>query len=122
MPVDDRLIRIANWEMADAAAAIPDLMVVEDRPTAIFATSDDMALGALERLCALGYHVPEDVAIVGFDGIPLAQEIIPPLTTVRVPFGELGRRAADLLLRRANGGDEAKLDVLPVELIHPFGV
>jgi DNA-binding LacI/PurR family transcriptional regulator len=86
-------------------------------PTAVFAASDDLALGALERLRALGRRVPEGLAIVGFDGIPLAQEVTPSLTTIRVPFDKIGRRAAELLLGGAHRAPEATTITLPVELI-----
>jgi LacI family transcriptional regulator len=118
LPIDDRLIRGAGWEMEEAIRAIPDLMAAEDPPTAIFAASDDLALGALERLRASGYRVPEDVALVGFDGIPLSQEVIPSLTTIRVPFAELGHRAAELVLGGAHRQLGGAPEVLPVELIH----
>jgi LacI family transcriptional regulator len=117
LPIDERLIRGADWEMATAAAAIEAMLTLDDPPTAVFAASDDLALGALERLRALGRRVPEEVAIVGFDGIPLAQEVTPSLTTIRVPFDEIGRRATELLLGGAPGASDPTTVVLPVELI-----
>jgi LacI family transcriptional regulator len=117
LSIDQELIRIANWDMREAATAVDILLSLDDPPTAIFAASDDMALGVLDRLRALGRRVPEEIAIVGFDGIELAQEVTPPLTTIRVPFEEIGRRAAELLL----GGTPRAVDstpvVLPVEMI-----
>ena len=103
-PIDERLIRAASWEMAEAA-------------TAIFAASDDMALGVVERLRALGRRMPDDVAVVGFDGIPLRRDIDPPLITIRVPFHELGRRAAELVLGPPKQADPAHQETLPVELM-----
>jgi DNA-binding LacI/PurR family transcriptional regulator len=103
--------------MAEAATATTDLLAQPDPPTAIFAASDDMALGVIERLRGLGRRLTDDVAVVGFDGIPLTRDIDPPLTTIRVPFHELGRRAAELLLGTPTGTDAAQLETLPVELI-----
>jgi LacI family transcriptional regulator len=117
LPVDEHLIRIANWDMRMAAEAVGQLLELNDPPTAIFSGSDDMALGALERLRSKHIRVPEDVAIVGFDGIPLARDVVPPLTTIRVPFDEIGRRAAELLLDEAHRQTIASSVVLPVELI-----
>ncbi|HKG24586.1 MAG TPA: LacI family DNA-binding transcriptional regulator [Thermomicrobiales bacterium] len=117
LPIDERLIRVADWSMSEAAAALDDLLQLDDPPTAVFAASDDMALGVLERLRALGRRVPEDFAIVGFDGIPLTQDVTPPLTTIRVPFNEIGRRAAELLLGGAHHTADGTPVVLPVELI-----
>ena len=62
------------------------------RPTAIFAANDATAIGCLTALRELGLRVPEDVSLVGFDDIPIARYLSPPLTTVRVPIAELGRR------------------------------
>lgn len=96
---------------ADAAAR---LLAATPRPTALLAMSDMLAIGALEQARAMGLRVPEDLAVVGFDDIPLAQELSPPLTTVRQPLVDKGRIAAELLFgrRRATGPI-----VLPVELV-----
>ena len=64
----------------------------------MFAANDEQAFNVIEVLRARKYRIPDDVAVVGFDDVPLAEQLIPPLTTVRIPFTELGRRAADLLL------------------------
>ena len=117
VPIDPALIRVANWDMREAAAASDDLLRLDDPPTAFFAASDDMALGVLDKLRSLGRRVPEDIAIVGFDGISLAQEVTPPLTTIRVPFEEIGRRAAELLLGGGSRVIHSCPVVLPVEMI-----
>ncbi|MBV9170289.1 MAG: LacI family DNA-binding transcriptional regulator [Chloroflexi bacterium] len=69
-------------------------------PTAIFATTDVLALGALNAAHASGRRVPEDLSLVGFDDIPLAAYAVPPLTTVRQPVEAMARLAIDLVLRR----------------------
>jgi LacI family transcriptional regulator len=117
--VDDRLIRETAWNMAEAVAETLRLLNLPDPPTAIFAASDDLAIGALEALRAAGRSIPADIAIIGFDDIPLAQDMTPPLTTVRIPLAEIGRRAAELLLApaREEAGSGARPVVLPVELI-----
>lgn len=117
--VDDGLIRETSWNMAQAVEQTLSLLELADAPTAIFAASDDLGIGALEALRVADRSVPEDVAVVGFDDIPLAQNVTPPLTTVRVPLAGIGRRAAELLF--AAGGEEGRPAatpiVLPVELI-----
>ncbi|WP_042368121.1 LacI family DNA-binding transcriptional regulator [Streptacidiphilus neutrinimicus] len=67
--------------------------------TAVFCANDHMALGVLRAFHEIGRRVPEDVSVVGFDDIPEAGFLAPPLTTVRQDFGELGRRGLELLLR-----------------------
>ena len=66
--------------------------------TAVFCANDPMALGLLRALSEQGRRVPEDVSVVGFDDIPESAYFLPPLTTVRQDFGELGRRALDALV------------------------
>ena len=66
--------------------------------TAVLCANDQMALGLLRALAEQGRRVPEDVSVVGFDDIPEAAYFLPPLTTVRQDFGELGRRALDTLV------------------------
>lgn len=73
--------------------------------TAIFSANDQMALGVLHALSDRGLRVPQQISIVGFDDIPEAAHFIPPLTTVRQDFGELGRRIVEALLK-VLGGDQ----------------
>jgi LacI family transcriptional regulator len=68
------------------------------RATAVFAANDSMAVGVLASLAAAGIKVPESMSVVGFDDIPIARYVNPPLTTMRVDIAELGRRAFALLL------------------------
>lgn len=86
------------------------------RPDAIFAANDTAAFGALRALAERGLRVPEDVALVGFDDIELAQYTTPPLTTLHVPRQRLGSLAATLLLKVLGGEDPAPLE-LPVSLV-----
>jgi LacI family transcriptional regulator len=68
------------------------------RPTAVFAANDSMAVGVLASFAAAGIKVPEVMSVVGFDDIPIARYVAPPLTTMRVDIAEVGRRAFALLL------------------------
>ncbi len=117
---DPALVRRCDWNMSAATEATRELMRLDTPPTAIFAASDDMALGALEALRSEGYRVPADVSVIGFDDIPLASEIRPPLTTVRIPLADIGRRAIELLLGQGQpeAGQASMPEVLPVELVH----
>ncbi|MBL7976927.1 MAG: LacI family DNA-binding transcriptional regulator [Bacteroidetes Order II. Incertae sedis bacterium] len=74
------------------------LLQFPERPTAIFAMNDGMAIGAMAALRTLGLRVPEEIAIVGFDDIPTSQYLEPPLTSVHVPIFEMGQRAMERLL------------------------
>ena len=68
------------------------------KPSAVFASNDSMALGALSAFRELGLRVPEDIGLAGFDDIPIARFLAPPLTTVKVPIAELGRRGFAMLV------------------------
>ena len=70
----------------------------DESVTAVLCANDQVALGLIRALSERGRRVPEDVSVVGFDDIPEAEYFLPPLTTVRQDFGELGRRALDTLV------------------------
>jgi len=86
-------------------------------PRAIVCANDQTALGAIHTLAQRGFKVPQDVAITGFDDVPVAKHMHPPLTTIRQPMQELGAKAFEVLYSRISG-DHAKHDVvLPVQLV-----
>ena len=84
-------------------------------PTAIVASSDQMAVGALRALSEAGLRVPADVSVIGFDDSPLASFTVPALTSVAIPMYEMGRGAMELLLQLLRGEVPGSV-VLPVEL------
>lgn len=117
---DDTLVYGDDWAPEIAREGVARLLGLESPPTAIFAASDNLAINAIEELRARGRQVPDDMAVIGFDDIEMARELVPPLTTVRIPLFEIGRRAADLLLDvvQAEHDDIAgRLEVVPVELV-----
>ncbi len=107
--------------------AIGTLLAQRALPDAIFAANDSMAVGALSALREAGIRVADDVAVVGFDDIPIARYMSPPLTTVHVPIAELGTRAVEALLRavRSQGAGPgrtrertaARREVVPTRLV-----
>jgi DNA-binding LacI/PurR family transcriptional regulator len=99
-----------------ARAIAAELLSLPERPTAIFASSDTQALGALEAARGLGIRVPQELSIVGFDDIEVASYV--GLTTVRQPLAESGRRGAELLLRALGGRPvDLRTELLPLELV-----
>ena len=78
--------------------AAKKIVALRSRPTAVFAANDSMAIGALSGFRDAGMRVPHQMALVGFDDIPIARFLDPPLTTVKVPIAELGRRGLQLLI------------------------
>ena len=82
------------------------LLELKPRPTAVFAANDSMAIGCLFALREAGVRVPEDVALAGFDDIPIARYLSPPLSSVHVPIAELGMRAMERLLHAVDNKNE----------------
>ncbi|WP_064709315.1 LacI family DNA-binding transcriptional regulator [Rhizobium bangladeshense] len=78
--------------------AVDDFMKLDARPTAVIATSDDMAISFMSRIQRAGLAVPGDLSIVSFDGSPVCEFCSPPLSTIKQPVEEMGRAAVDLLL------------------------
>ncbi|ACZ20396.1 transcriptional regulator, LacI family [Sanguibacter keddieii DSM 10542] len=102
----------SGYEQGLRIAADPEV-------TAVFCANDEMAAGLYRALHETGRSIPEDVSVVGFDDIPLAEHLWPPLTTVAQDFHQIGRELVDLLLRQVRDG-ESLTDVrslLPVELV-----
>ncbi|TDD18894.1 LacI family transcriptional regulator [Kribbella turkmenica] len=85
--------------------------------TAIFAHNDVMASGALAALRESGLRVPEDVSLVGYDNIPVAQELWPPLTTVYMPHEEMGKAAVRLALERPEPGSGRERQLLGTHIV-----
>lgn len=90
-----------DWGLESGEQAAGRLAESDRRFTAIFAQSDLLAIGAIARLRARGLRVPEDVSVIGYDDIPVAAFVDPPLTTVRQPMREVGALAVRLIVERA---------------------
>jgi LacI family transcriptional regulator len=103
MPLEELLIRGGDFTEAGGYESMKELLSLDPRPTAVFAANDLMALGAFLACRELGVRVPEDVAIAGFDDIPAARLVNPPLTTLDQRANAFGQRAARLLMSRLNG-------------------
>jgi LacI family transcriptional regulator len=103
LPCDEALIRYGDFTAASGEAAMSDLLATaRPHPTAVFVASDTVAIGALKAIRTAGLLVPGDIALAGFDDVPLSELIDPPLTTVRLPAYGLGWGAADMLIRLIN--------------------
>jgi len=104
--LDSALLRVAERPTAAAVATVTArLLALPDPPTAVFAYGDLMAYGAMTAAQAAGLVVPRDLSVVGYDDIPLAQHLIPPLTTMRQDTYAIGRRAAELLIEEIEGSE-----------------
>ena len=109
---DPRLVIESGYTEEGGARAAERLFALDDRPTAIFAVTDMTAVGAFGVARRMGLRVPEDVAIVGYNDIPLASRMVPALTTVRVPIHDFGSAAARLLLEQIESGEPTQRRVI----------
>lgn len=121
LKVEPELVAEGHFVEEGGRAAMAALLALPAPPTAVFAANDVMALGALAAARSAGRRVPEDVALVGFDDIPIARYVEPRLTTIRQPIYGVGRRAAEIVLDRAtaspNDAPPARREVLGTELV-----
>jgi len=119
IPVEEELIVEGDYTENSGMVAMQRLLPAS--PSAVFVASDMMAIGALQALRQAGCLVPQDVALVGFDDIPIASAIEPALTTVRQPIERMGSMAVEVLLGVLEGSSEeeapAQRIVLPTELV-----
>jgi LacI family transcriptional regulator, xylobiose transport system transcriptional regulator len=102
-PVDPALLRAGPLNVDGGLVAGRALLATPDRPTAVFAANDLQALGVYEAARRAGLRIPEDLSVVGFDDLPLAQWCGPALTTVRQPLRQMGAAAANTALIQAAG-------------------
>jgi DNA-binding LacI/PurR family transcriptional regulator len=116
LPVREELVRTAAFLPETGQKAVRELLALPERPTAVFAASDVVAIGVMSAIQSAGLAIPTDIAVVGFDDIFLAAHTQPPLTTVRVPAYGLGWTAAEVLISLIEG-DEASPVMLETELV-----
>jgi DNA-binding transcriptional regulator YhcF (GntR family) len=104
---NDYIIRGLRGSEEDGHNAMRKLLALPDPPTAVFADTDVKALGAIKAAQEAGLRVPEDISVAGFDDKPGSEDFNPPLTTVKIPYYDMGRRAVEMLMERINnsGGD-----------------
>ena len=118
VPIDPALISHGHFHVEEGIEKGRALLRLPDRPTAIFAGNDLQALGVYQAARELRLHIPEDLSVVGFDDLPVAQWVGPPLTTVRQPLVDMAVAASELVLAMARGERPAQSRVeLTTELI-----
>jgi LacI family transcriptional regulator len=108
-----RLVEVGDWQILSGRGAARRLLALDDRPTAIFAFNDEMAIGTLQAAHERGLRVPDDLSVIGFDGVERGELLEPQLTTVRQPLAEMGRMAVTLLLRLL---ERRRIEALRIEL------
>ncbi|HCW54801.1 MAG TPA: LacI family transcriptional regulator [Clostridium sp.] len=107
-----------NFDFDSGYSAMKKLLNLEEKPTAVFAAGDKLALGAIEAIKDEGLKVPDDISVIGFDDSDLCQYVTPKLTTVRQACDVIGKEAANILVEQINKKEKIKINkVIPVKLI-----
>jgi DNA-binding LacI/PurR family transcriptional regulator len=118
VPVDADLIRYGNFHVQEGITEGRALLRLPDPPTAIFAGNDLQALGVYQAAREARLHIPEDLSVLGFDDLPVATWVSPPLTTIRQPLVQMAVAGARLALRLARGEHPSQTRVeLATELV-----
>jgi LacI family transcriptional regulator len=119
LEADEAIVRFAgSFTERAGSLALAELFDTRAQFSAVLAGNDLLALGCYELLAQRGLRAPDDLSVVGFNDMHFADRFDPPLTTVRIPHHEMGRRAAELLLAQIGGEDQAEGPVvLPAKLI-----
>lgn len=116
--LDQNLIVRGDFHPESGRLAALNLLKLPNRPTAIFACNDLMAVGVLRAAAELGLRVPEDLAVIGYDDIELASYTNPPLTTIKQPKLEIGRTVMEILVNRIKNKQSTRFfSSLPVSLV-----
>ncbi|WP_244129592.1 LacI family DNA-binding transcriptional regulator [Burkholderia gladioli] len=116
VPTPELIFAMGENSYGAGSQAAAAMLAVVDPPSAVFTVSDTLAIGAIKGFRKAGRVVPEDVAVMGFDDVPIADIFEPGLTTVAQPMSDLGATAAEMLLAIL-GGDTASPKILPHRLV-----
>jgi DNA-binding LacI/PurR family transcriptional regulator len=106
-----------GWDARDGYAAADRLLELPERPTAVFAANDLLALGLMRRLHEAGVRVPEDIAVVGYDDSAGSDYFTPALTTIRQPFDTVGTRAIAVLIKTIEGANPSNMLIVPTLIV-----
>lgn len=117
LTASDAYVRAGRNDPAGGVSAMEVLLRLDEPPTAVLASTDVLAMGALHAADRLGIRVPDDVSVVGFDDIPLAAFTVPALTTIRMPVAEMAAIAVRLAIDEGGGSVEGRH--WPVYIVAP---
>ncbi|WP_066190424.1 LacI family DNA-binding transcriptional regulator [Gracilibacillus timonensis] len=115
---DSYIVNGGYYSYEGGREAMLKLLLLRDRPTAVYVSGDLMAIGAMKVIREAGLRVPEDISVIGFDDIPVTGHIDPPLTTIRQNTEVIGKQAAIVLLDEINHLSKGRENhVIPVQLV-----
>lgn len=103
-------IRFGDYKTRSGYEMMKEILACRSRPTAIFAVSDDMAVGAMNCINDYGLTVPDDISVIGFDGSQLTEQVRPRLSSMEQPILEMGKVTVDTLLDLISGNKAKRID------------
>ena len=112
--IDESLIVEASFRAEGGAVAAGQFLGLADRPTAVFAATDQVAIGAMAAARHLGFSLPGDLAVIGYNDSALAALLPIPLSSVRLPLDEMGRSAVAVLLAILDGAESKSIRMTPM--------
>jgi DNA-binding LacI/PurR family transcriptional regulator len=116
-PVPDDYVQKVTNDPAGGASGLKALLALDLPPTAVICSTDHIAIGVLHAAAEVGLAVPGDLSVIGFDDIPIASYLVPPLTTVHMPISEMTAVAAALAMDDPESGDGARTFVAEPSLV-----
>jgi len=113
----DEFIFSGSYATETGVRAVRKFMRLKERPTALFCTNDEIAIGAIEEMVRMGISCPQEISVVGFDGIDAGRYFAPRLTTMRQPIYEMAKRAAQIIINALQGKEDlGKTQVFDAQL------
>ncbi|HDR2542028.1 TPA: LacI family DNA-binding transcriptional regulator [Enterobacter mori] len=106
---DDGLVRQTNWQFSESFTATTSLLELAERPDAIFCASDWLAIGCYQALAVNGVRIPQDMLLAGYDDQKISEQLTPPLTSIQLPYSELGRLAVEYLCNQEDAATHVTL-------------
>ena len=117
LPINDSYIYEGDFSEETGIRAVKRFIGLQNRPTAIFATNDEIALGAFMKLSEMSFRCPKDVSLIGFDGIYAGGYLVPKLATMVQPIAEMAQTAVKEVVRcLSNGGEMEKIKLFDAKL------
>ncbi|CAM3526058.1 HTH-type transcriptional regulator DegA [Klebsiella spallanzanii] len=107
--VQDEWICETNWQFSESHQATLKLLALETRPDAIFCASDWLTIGCYQALAMQGIAIPEDILVAGYDDQKISEQLTPPLTSIQLPYSELGRLAVEYLCNEEDAATHVTL-------------
>ncbi len=117
LPFDEDLYSLSNYDFESAYHAMNAMLAKRKRFTALFAMSDSIAIGAMRALVSAGYNVPDDISVMGFDGMELSRYTIPVLTTVQQPADRICKKSVSMLVEQIEHHKAGQKLVLDAQIL-----